>query len=495
MAGEKPRARQESTVADPSAADERLPFFRTFLFGLQHVLVMYAGVVIVPIVVGTAVGLDDADIAKLVSIDLVLAGIGTLMQSLGVWKFGIRMPLVVGAASNGIVPMILVGQNQGMATVYGSLLVGGIIWMLMAPLFGMLLRLFPAVVTGTVIALIGLTLIPVGLRLIVGQDPEAPGYGNLSHIALAVFTMALMVLFRRVLRGVAGQLSILLALVVGAIVGWSVGIGDLSRVGESALVGMMTPMYFGPLQFHLPSILLFLVIILVITVEAAGQGVAVGQVVGRPVGPPDIAALLRVDGLMTAVSGFFSGFVYTTFGQNIGLIALTGVRSRFPVAVGGVILLVLGIFQPVGEFFASFPEPVIGAAAVVTFGALVVAGIQLLGSVDFSKPSNLMIVMISLSLGLVPAYVPDFYTQMPAVPEMFLESGVATGTALAVTLNIVFHVGRRQPDQEDAAHRHDPPTTYDGGAVKTAQTAQEEAIQGETTPPTEPQDSNPTLDR
>ncbi|MFC7741293.1 nucleobase:cation symporter-2 family protein [Nocardiopsis composta] len=413
---------------------------RTVLFGLQHVLVMYAGVVIVPIVVGSALGLSDADIAKLVSIDLVLAGVGTLLQSLGLWKFGIRMPLVVGAASNGIIPMVLVGENHGMPTVYGSLLVGGIAWILMAPLFGMLLKLFPAVVTGTVIALIGLTLIPVGLRMIVGDDPGDPGYGRLSHIALAAFTIALIVVFRRLLKGVAGQLSIL---VVGAIVGWSAGIGDLSHIGEGPVIGLMGPMHFGALQFHPPSILLFLVIILVITVEASGQGVAVGQVVGKRVGPPEIARLLRVDGLMTAVSGVFSGFVYTTFGQNIGLIALTGVKSRFPVAVGGVILLALGVFHPVGEVFASFPKPVIGAAAVVTFGALVVTGVQLLSTVDFDRPSNLMIVMISLSAGLVTAYIPDFYLRMPHVVGMFLESGVATGTALAVLLNLVFHAGRR----------------------------------------------------
>ncbi|WP_170134212.1 nucleobase:cation symporter-2 family protein [Murinocardiopsis flavida] len=416
------------------------------MFGLQHVLVMYAGVVIVPIVVGSALGLSDADIAKLVSIDLVLAGIGTLLQSLGVWKFGIRMPLVVGAASNGIIPMVLVGENHGLPTVYGSILVGGVIWIFMAPLFGMLLKLFPTVVTGTVIALIGLTLIPVGLRMIVGDDPEDPGYGKLSHIALAGFTIALIVVFRRLLKGVAGQLSILFALIVGAVVGWAVGIGDLSHIGAGPVIGLMGPMHFGTLQFHLPSILLFLVIIFVITVEASGQGVAVGQVVGKRVGPSDIARLLRVDGLMTALSGLFSGFVYTTFGQNIGLIALTGVRSRFPVAVGGVILLALGVFHPVGEVFASFPKPVIGAAAVVTFGALIVTGVQLLSSVDFNRPSNLMIVMISLSAGLIPAYIPDFYTRMPHLAEMFLESGVATGTALAVTLNLVFHAGRRRGD-------------------------------------------------
>ncbi|GAB2668547.1 nucleobase:cation symporter-2 family protein [Nocardia goodfellowii] len=427
-----------------AAVDERPGFVHMVLLGLQHTLVMYAGVVVVPIVVGTSIGLTEAELASLVSIDLVLAGIGTVLQAVGLWKFGIRMPLVVGAASSGIVPMVLVGQSQGMATVYGSLLVAGVVWMLVAPYFSMLLKLFPAVVTGTVIALIGLTLIPVGIRLIAGSDPSASDYGRLGHIALAASVMALMVIFRRLFKGMLGQLSILSALVIGAIVGWSTGIGSLTDVGSGPIVGMMSPFYFGALQFHLPSILLFLVIVFVLMVEGAGQGLAVGQVVGKPVGPDEIARLLRVDGLVTALSGVFNGFVYTTFGQNIGLIALTGVRSRFPVAVGGVILFVLGLVQPVGRVAAAIPEPVIGAAALVTFGALTVAGIQILARVDFDRTSNLMIVMLSLGVGLIPAYAPRFYHQLPAFAEMFFKSGVATGTLLAIVLNVVFHVGRRQ---------------------------------------------------
>lgn len=454
MVGKQANRAVQSPTAGVAAVDERPPFAHMLLLGLQHVLVMYAGVVVVPIVVGAAIGLSDAEIANLVSIDLILAGVGTVLQALGLWKFGIRMPLVVGAASSGIVPIVLVGQSQGLGTVYGSLLVAGVIWILVAPYFSMLLKLFPSVVTGTVIALIGLTLIPVGLRLIAGPEPSEPGYGQPSHIALAAFTMALMVIFRRLFKGLLGQLSILLALVAGAIVGWATGIGSLAEVGEGPVVGMMSPLHFGALQFHLPSILLFLVIVFVLMVEGAGQGLAVGQVVGKPVGPKDIARLLRVDGLMTAFSGLFNGFVYTTFGQNIGLIALTKVRSRYPVAIGGVILVILGIVQPVGRVAAAIPQPVIGAAAVVTFGALTVSGIQLLSQVDFTRSSNLMIVMLSLGIGLVPAYAPDFYQELPAVAEMFFKSGVATGTVIAIVLNVVFHT-RRRPDPDDEAVRAD----------------------------------------
>jgi xanthine/uracil permease len=252
-----------------------------------------------------------------------------------------------------------------------------------------------------------------------------------------------MVVFYRFLRGLLGQLSILLAIVIGAVTGWIVGIGSLAGVGDGPVFGMITPFHFGPLQFHVPSILLFLIIVFVLMVEGAGQGLAVGEVVGKKVGPRDIARLLRVDGLLTAISGVFSGFAYTTFGQNIGLIALTGVRSRFPVAVGGGILIVLGVVQPVGRVVAAIPQPVVGAAAVVTFGALAVSGIQLLSRVDFRAPGNLLIVMLALGVGIVPATSPAFFQQMPDVLQTFLKSGVAIGTIVAVGLNLVFHVSRR----------------------------------------------------
>ncbi|WGW11399.1 nucleobase:cation symporter-2 family protein [Saxibacter everestensis] len=431
--------------ANQSAVDERLPFPSTVLLGMQHILVMYAGVVVVPIIVGASLGLTEEQIADLVSIDLILSGIGTILQALGVWKFGIRMPLVVGAASNGIVPMVLVGEDRGLPTVYGSLLVVGVIWMLIAPFFSRLLRFFPAVVTGTVIALIGLTLIPIGLRLIAGPDPAGPGYGDPKHIGLAALTMFLMVVFYRVFRGLLGQLSILLALVIGSIVGWATGIGSLAGISDGPVIGMMRPFHFGGLEFHVPSILLFLVIVFVLMVEGTGQGLAVGQVVGKKVGPEEITRLLRVDGLMTAISGVFNGFAYTTFGQNIGLIALTKVRSRYPVIVGGVLLVALGIFQPIGRVVAAIPQPVVGAAAVVTFAALAVAGLQILGKVDFNQSSNLVIVMLALGVGLVPAGAPAFYTQFPDWCQIFLKSGVASGTIIAVSLNIVFHVLRRSP--------------------------------------------------
>ncbi|WP_162958445.1 nucleobase:cation symporter-2 family protein [Nocardia yunnanensis] len=424
---------------EPRPDDARLPFWPMVLLGIQHTLVMYAGAVVVPIVVGAALGLTAGQIADLVSIDLVLAGIGTLLQAGGVWKFGIRMPLVVGAASSGIAPMIAVGHSRGLPTVYGSLLVAGVVWVLAAPYFSMLLRLFPAVVTGTVITLIGLTLLPVGIRLVAGSDSSASDYGRLSHIALAAATIALMVVFRRFLRGLLGQLSILLALVIGAIAGWATGIGTLAHVEDGSIVGIIGPMHFGAPRFDIPSILLFLVIVFVLMVEGSGQGLAVGQVVGKPVGPEEITRLLRVDGLMTLCSGFCNGFVYTTFGQNIGLIAMTRVRSRYPVVVVGVLLIVCGVLRPVGRVAAAIPAPVIGAAAIMTFGALAVSGIQILARVDFERPANLTIVMVSLGVGLVPAFAPGCYRQLPEFAAVFLGSGVATGTLLAVALNAAFH--------------------------------------------------------
>lgn len=448
---------------EKSAADARLPVGQTITFGFQHVLVMYSGTVVVPLLIGNALKFTTTQIAALVSIDLVITGVATILQAMGVWKFGIRLPLVVGAASQGIAPAIMVGQNHGLGTVLGSALAAGVIWLLVAPFFGTIVRFFPDVVTGTVILLIGLTLIPVGLKMIAGSDPEASGYGNLGALGLAGLTLLLMVLFYRLLKGFLGQLSVLLAIVVATGVGWVLNPSALGDVGSGSPVAFFAPFHFGFFHFHFPSILLFLLVIFVLTVEASGQGLACAEVVGTHSTGKDLTRLLRVDALATIVSSFFFGFLYTTFGQNIGLLKLTGVRSRFPVAVGGVILIVLGVFRPVGQVMAAIPDPVVGAAAAATFGVLVQSGIEILQKVRFDNPGNMLIVMLSVVFGLIPVAAPNFYQHMPDIlQDTIFDSGLVTGIIVAIGLNLIFNTGRRHsggPRRTGARDDQHPPAS------------------------------------
>lgn len=432
------------------SVNDRLPAGKTFALGFQHVLVMYAGVVVVPILIGTSLGLTQSQIAHLVSIDLILAGVGTLLQAFGVWKVGIRMPLVVGAASQGVVPVVMVGQEQGLNVVLGSVLVAGVAWFFFAPLFARLVRFFPNVVIGTVILLIGMTLVPVGFKMIAGSDPSDPDFGNPGHLALAGVTLLLMAVFYKVLRGFARQLSVLLAIVIGTTIGWIADPTALSGVGQSAPFAVAAPFSFGHFEFHIPSIIMFLIIVFVLTVEASGQGLAAGEVLDVKVNPGQITRLLRVDALMTTASSFFFGFLYTTFGQNIGLLKLTGVRSRWPVAVGGGILIVLGVVQPVGEVMSAIPQPVVGAAASATFAMLVVSGVQLLREVDLDKPGNMLIVLFGTIAGLIPVASPQFFDRLPENVQIILHSGIATGAIIAVVLNLIFNYR----DDQAAARAH-----------------------------------------
>lgn len=451
--------------AKTSAADTRLPIGQTIVFGFQHVLVMYAGTVVVPLLIGHALHFTPTQIAALVSIDLVLTGVATIMQSIGVWKFGIRLPLIVGVASQGIAPVIMVGKDQGLSTVLGSALVAGAVWLLAAPFFGTIVRFFPHVVTGTVILLIGLTLIPVGLDMIAGSDPDAPSYGRLTGLGLGGLTLLLMAIFYRVLRGFLGQLSVLLAIVVATIVGWAFHPSALSGIGSGPPVAFVAPFHFGGLHFHIPSILIFLLVIFVLTVEASGQGVACGEVVGAQITGKDLTRLLRVDATATIISSFFFGFLYTTFGQNIGLLKLTGVRSRFPVAAGGAVLILLGVFHPVSQVMAAIPDPVVGAAAAATFGVLVVSGIEILQKVNFNRPGNMLIVLFGVVFGLIPVAAPNFYQHMPNfLGETVLHSGLVTGTIVAIALNLLFNVGRKR-DQDSTDHSPGRTDPDDGPAV------------------------------
>jgi xanthine permease len=437
-------AREESRV---HPVDEVLPVGKLTGFGLQHVMVMYASAVAVPFIVGAGLGLPPRDIAYLVTADLLLCGVGTLLQSLGIWKVGIQLPMVMGAAYTSVTPMILIGNSYGLATAYGAVLFAGIGMFVLSWGFTKLLRFFPPVVTGAVITVIGLSLIPAGVRLVVGPDPTAPDYAALDRIALGAGTLLIVVVLYRFLPRLFRSFAILLSLVVATIIALLFGAADMSGIGEGAVFAFPEPFHFGFPEFNLAASFTMLLVVLVLSVECIGQSKAVGEVVDRPVEPDRVGGAIRADASTTMLASVFQAFPYTTFAQNIGVISLTGVRSRFVTVASGIILILLGLFPPMGRIVAAIPQPVLGAVAVAMFALVAVSGMRILATVDFNRTSNLVIVAISVGLGLIPTASPDFYTNFPPDAALFLRSGVAVGAVAAVLLNLLFNHVRWLPTE------------------------------------------------
>jgi len=417
------------------------PLRRLFPLGLQHVLAMYAGAVAVPLIVGGAlVGmgqLEPGDIAYLISADLFVAGIATIVQSVGFWRFGVRLPLMQGCTFAAVGPMIVIGGEYGITAIYGSVIASGVFMMLLAPFFSKLVRFFPPIVTGTVILIIGVSLMDVAAGW-VGGGAGSDDFGRPLDVGFAAGTLLLIVLIERFAPPSIRRVSILLGLVVGTLVAVPFGLTDWSGVGDSAWFGLALPFHFGLPTFPISAIVSMCIVGLVIMTETTGDIIAVGEIVDRPVTPRRLADGLRADGLSTVIGGVFNTFPYTAFAQNVGLVSITGVKSRFVATLAGGILVVLGLVPALGAVVEGVPVAVLGGAGVALFGMVAASGIRTLSKVRFTN-SNILIVAIALGVSLLPTVSPEIYAQFPTWFTIVFDSGISAGALVAVLLNLLLN--------------------------------------------------------
>ncbi len=442
------RARPPARNDAVHPVDQVLPPGRLAVYGLQHVFAFYAGAVIVPILLANAIGLSDTELIHLINADLFTCGIASIIQSVGFWKVGVRLPLLQGVTFTAVSPMIAIGMaagggTQGLTTIYGAVIVAGLVTFLVAPWFARLIRFFPPVVTGTVITVIGLALLPVAAQDAVG-GAESPDPGNPVYLGLALGTLAVIVLIQRVFRGFLATVAVLAGLVLGTLAAWPLGLVDLSDVGTSSWVGVTTPFHFGWPTFSVAAIVSMVVVMLITAVETTGDVFATGEIVGKKVGGDDVARALRADGLATTIGGVFNSFPYTCFAENVGLVRLTRVTSRWVVAAAGVIMILIGLVPKAGALVAAVPHPVLGGAALAMFATVAVVGIQTLSRVDFRDHRNVVIVASGLGVALFVTVQPDVADALPAWAQILVGSGITVGSLTVIVLNLVFfHIGRR----------------------------------------------------
>ncbi|MER5973242.1 nucleobase:cation symporter-2 family protein [Streptomyces sp. NPDC002055] len=439
-----------SPQPDPAThpVDRTLPPLRMFTSGLQHVAAMYAGVVAPPMILGPAVGLTATETAFLMGASLFTAGLATLLQTIGFWKVGARLPFVNGVSFAGVTPMIAIGKahspDDALPVIFGAVMVAGVLGFLLAPWFCKLVRFFPPVVTGTVITLIGVSLLPVAFNWSQGGNPAADDYGSPRAIGLAALTFAIVLLLRRVLRGFLQQIAILLGLVAGTLFAIPFGMTDFGALRNAGLIGFPAPFHFGAPQFDTAAIVSMVIVMLVCMTESTADMLALGRIVDRPADERTIEGGLRADTLGTALSPVFNGFACSAFAQNIGLVAMTRVRSRYVVATAGGILVLLGLCPVAASVIALVPLPVLGGAGIVLFGSVAASGMQTLATAALEQGENALIVAASVGVGLIPIAAPDFYHAFPDDLLVILDSGISTGCIVAIVLNLLFnHLGSR----------------------------------------------------
>lgn len=423
--------------------DQILPLGQLFIYGLQHVLAMYAGAVAVPLIVGSALKLSQEQLIYLINADLFTCGIATLIQTLGLGKIpvGIKLPIVQGCTFAAVTPMILIGSHDGLTAIYGSIIVAGLITLIISPFFSRLIRFFPPLVTGTIITIIGVSLLPVAVGWIQGNNPTAPDYGSVKFILLAFVILILILCIYRLFKGFVSNIAILIGLILGTLLAIPLGLTDFSSVGQAAWLGVTTPFKYGLPTFNLPAITSMTLVMLVTMSETTGDIVAIGEIVDKPITQSALARGLSADSLSTVIGGILNAFPYTAFAQNVGLVGLTGVRSRFVVSSAGVILILLGLFPKLAAIVASIPGPVLGGAGIALFGTVAASGIRTLTKVKFDGNSNLLIVAISLGIGLIPLGSSTFYSKFPDWLQIILNSGITAGSITAILLNLVLNGG------------------------------------------------------
>ena len=431
-----------STSPAKRPEDENLGLGANLAYGLQHVLTMYGGIVAVPLILGQAAGLNGAEIGMLIAASLFAGGLATLLQTLGLPFFGCQLPLVQGVSFAGVATMGAILSSEGgggLPGVLGAVMAASLIGFLITPVFSRITKFFPPLVTGIVITTIGLTLMPVAARWVMGGNSASPEFGSMANIGLAGLTFAIVLLLSKLGSATISRLSILLAMVVGTLIAWALGMTDFSKVTEGPMFAFPTPFHFGMPEFHIAAILSMCIVIMVTLVETSADILAVGEIIDTKVDSKRLGNGLRADMASSILAPIFGSFTQSAFAQNVGLVAVTGVKSRYVVATGGVILVVLGLLPVMGRVIAAVPTPVLGGAGIVLFGTVAASGIRTLSKVSYKNNVNLIIVAASLGFGMIPIAAPTFYHHFPNWFETIFHSGISSAAIMAILLNLIFN--------------------------------------------------------
>ena len=399
------------------------------ILGLQHLLAMYSGSILVPIMIAGALGYSAEQLTYLISTDIFMCGIATLLQLQLNKYFGIGLPVVLGVAFQSVAPLIIIGQSHGSGAMFGALIASGIYVVLIAGIFSKIANLFPSVVTGSVITTIGLTLIPVAIGNM-GNNVDKP---TAQSLILAAVTVLIILLINIFTKGFIKSISILIGLIVGTGIAGAMGLVDLTPVAQAPLVHVPTPFYFGAPKFEFSSIVMMCIIATVSLVESTGVYLALSDITKDKIDSTRLRNGYRAEGLAVLLGGVFNTFPYTGFSQNVGLVKLSGIKTRLPIYYAA------GFLPKFGALSQIIPSPVLGGAMLVMFGFVSVQGMQILARVDFEHSEhNFLIAAISISAG-VGLNGSSLFNSLPTSLQMFFSNGIVMASLIAIVLNAILN--------------------------------------------------------
>ena len=408
---------------------------KAMVLGLQHLLAMYSGSILVPMMIGQALGYNSEQLTYLVSTDIFMCGVATFLQLQLNKYFGIGLPVVLGVAFQSVAPLTIIGQSHGSGAMFGALIVSGIFVVLISGIFSKLANYFPAIVTGSVITTIGLTLIPVAIGNM-GNNVANP---TLESLTLALITVFIILVVNIFTKGFLKSISILLGLVIGTLIASGMGQVNFTPVIQAPLLHIPTVFYFGAPTFEFSSIVMMCIIATVSTVESTGVYLALSDITKDPIDETRLRNGYRAEGLAVLLGGVFNTFPYTGFSQNVGLVKMSGIKTRLPIYYAAGFLVLLGLLPKFGALAQIIPSPVIGGATIVMFGFVSLQGMQMLARVDFvNNEHNFLIAAVSIAVG-VGFNNSNLFNSLPTAFRMFFSNGIVMASILAVVLNAILN--------------------------------------------------------
>ncbi|MGM9906595.1 nucleobase:cation symporter-2 family protein [Limosilactobacillus sp.] len=413
--------------------------WKNFVLGFQHLLAMYSGDVLVPLLIGQYLHFSTLQMTYLVSIDIFMCGVATLLQLRRTPITGIGLPVVLGCAVQAVTPLESIGGKLGITYMYGAIIAAGIFVFLIAGFFAKLKRFFPPVVTGSLITIIGFTLVPVGFQDLGGGSASAHAFGSPANLLIGFLTIAIILVFNAFGRGFIKSIAILLGILIASFIAGAMGFVSLKPVSEAAWFHAPQLFFFGVPKFNVSAMVTMMLVSLTTMIESTGVFFALSDITGRQLTSKDLERGYRAEGIAAILGGLFNTFPYSTFSENVGVLKMSGVKTRRPVYYAAFLLLLLGLLPKVGALATVIPTPVLGGAMIVMFGMVGVQGVQILHKVDFSNNANLLTASVSIGLGLGVTMYPHIFQYMPTEIQIILGNGIVVTSVSAVLLNLLFN--------------------------------------------------------
>ncbi|MCC0030579.1 MAG: purine permease [Brucellaceae bacterium] len=436
------------TPAQLKDPDFMPPLAKAVPLGIQHVLAMFVSNVTPAIIVAGAAGFgfgsnspDFHNLIYMIQMSMLFAGIATLFQTIGVGPVGARLPVVQGTSFAFIpimIPLVAGKGVEALPALFGGVLIGGLFHAMLGTVIGKIRFALPPLVTGLVVTMIGLALVKVGIQYAAGGVPaiDQPEYGSLLNWFVAGTVIVVTLGLKFFARGMLSISAVLVGLIAGYVVAWMFGMVSFGNVANAAAFQIPTPFHFG-FEFSLAAVIGFCLMAFVSAVETVGDvsGITKGGA-GREATDKEIAGATYADGLGTAVAGMFGALPNTSFSQNVGLIAMTGVMSRHVVTIGAIFLIICGLVPKIGAIISTVPIEVLGGGVIVMFGMVVAAGISMLSDVHWNR-RNMVIFAVALSLGLGLQLEPKALQYLPSTVGILATSGILPAALIAIVLNLI----------------------------------------------------------